>query len=337
MKKILISLLIIAIGLLFSTSCERDTSSALSDEQLEMESISESISDEENEYFVDWGIDDGAEDNMYDGFSSFSDGISFPKLLEPIDNVIRFGRRINHRHRRRIIIDRISPDSILVKVVRVLNGQFVVFQKLDIRTPTDSIRIYRKPLTHIVARNSIFVKRLNTEVAKRNPRRRWKLAAISLSDGESVPEPTVKIHKVTVNTNYGQEMVFINPLETMMNIPEDLPTFTRGEEVTVQAYVCNSTANPVFDPITGATETVLLHFGINPYHHARRRFVFLEKDPLTDCNIYEGTWIVRQKANRPFHAVVDVIDNGTIYDDDNDTYPYNSVTWGCPYIVKLGE
>jgi hypothetical protein len=337
MKRILISLLILSIGLFLTTGCERDTSSALSDEQLEMESISESIWDEENEYFVDWGIDDGSEDNMYDGFSSFSDGISFPKLLEPINNVIRFGRRINHRHKRRIVIDRISPDSIFVKVARVLDGQFVVFQKLDISTPIDSIRIYRKPLRHIVARNSIFVKLLDTEEAKRNPRRRWKLKAISLSDGESIPEPTVKIDKVVVKTDYGQEMVFTNPLETMMNIPEDLPTFTRGEEVTVQAYVCNSTENPVIDPVTGATETVLLHFGINRYHHARRKFVFLEKDPLTDCNIYEGTWIVCQKANRPFHAIVDVIDNGTIYDDDNDIYPYNSVTWGCPYIVKFGE
>jgi hypothetical protein len=50
-------------------------------------------------------------------------------------------------------------------------------------------------------------------------------------------------------------------------------------------------------------------------------------------NVYQGTWVVRDRF-RVHHAVIDVIDNGSIFDDDVNLYPYNSVTWSTPYLVR---
>ncbi|HFE63041.1 MAG TPA: hypothetical protein ENK14_01335 [Caldithrix sp.] len=341
MKKLIVGLMIAMFGLFLVVGCEKDTGSALSEEQLEQQSeqyAMNSIADDNNEYLIDWGIDDVSEDNMFDGFSTFSPNLTLPKMMAPINNVVRFGRKINNRFRRRVEIVRISPDSLFFKVTRELNGRFVIFEKIGgDSTQPDTFAVYRKPMRHLITRNAIFVKRTNDEDALRNPRRRWKLASISLSKGESRPVPTVEIHKLAIATSSGDTFTYVNPLRTKLEIPGDLPTFLQGETVTVIALVSNSTVNPVPDPVTGATETVLLHFGINRQHHARKRFHFVGIDPTTGYGIYKGQWVVHEPANRPFHAVVDVIDNGTIYDSDTQMYPYNSATWGCPYRVVLSK
>lgn len=337
MKKLIISLTVLIAGFLLLIGCQKDTSSTLSQEPSDEQSIQELLLDEENEYLVDWGIDDGDKDNMFNGFNPFSPDLSIPKITTPIDNVVRYGRRIHRRFPRQIIINFISPDSVRIHLERVLVGKFFIFQKLDSSSaPPDSIVIYRKPLRHSVARNVLLVRRASDEASiDHNPRRRFKLAALSLGLGYSRPEHTVKIHRVTVSTSSGDSIEFTNPLQTMLEIPEDLPTFVRGEQVTVRALVSNSSDSLIYDPQTGATETVLLHFGINPRHHARKKFVFIGEDPVTGFNIYEGNWTVHEPAHRPFHAVVDVIDNGTIYDDNEQVFPYNSTTWSTPYRVVL--
>lgn len=347
MKKLFISLIGLAIGLFLIAGCEKNSTptsneySNLTDEELvEQSLLNEDDPDfaEVQDYLVDWGIDDGSEDNMYDGFSTFSPGSFLPKVMNPIDNVIRFGRKINRRAPRTVLIRRISEDSILVNLERVLVGRFFIFQMLDSgSTPPDTVVIHTKPLTHRVMRKSIFVRRSSNDELARFPRRRWKLAAVSLGNGMSRPEPTVEIHELNIESSGGTSLTFTNPLETMLSIPGDLPTFAQGEIVTVVALVSNSSSNPVFNPTTGATETVLLHFGLNRFHHARKRFQYMGVDPATGYSIYEGEWTIHEPANRPFHAVVDVIDNGTIYDDDVETYPYNSATWGCPYRVVLSK
>jgi hypothetical protein len=49
-------------------------------------------------------------------------------------------------------------------------------------------------------------------------------------------------------------------------------------------------------------------------------------------NVYKGQWTIGQWPG-VHHAAIDVIDNGTIFDDDINTYPYNSTTWSTPYKV----
>lgn len=324
MKKLGIFFMISLITMIGMLGCEKDTSSAVDDNTLSEMELKESILDEENDYLLDWGIDDGSEGNIYDGYGSF------PKVMDPIDEVLRFGRIINHRSRRQFTITRLNPDSVLVSVTRQLNGKFVIF---GVDTNLQDTSIYRKDLTHVVRRKAIFVKGLASDHIQDNPGRgRWRLQSVTLGEGMSQPTNTIQIHEVVVSNSAGNSIVFTNPLETFLTIPDDIPTFSTGETVTISVKLKNMSSNP-FIGLDGATETVLLHFGRNRFHHSRKRLTYVDTDPTTGNSIYEGSWQIGQQPYRIRHAIVDAIDNGTIFDDDEIAYPYNSTTWCAPYRV----
>lgn len=333
MKKLGIFLIIGLLVLFTIIGCEKDSSSTIDDETLSQMELQESALDEENEYLMDWGIDDGNENNMFDGYSSFPK-TGFPKILDPINNVLRFGRKINNRFRRRVILTRINEDSVLLSITRQLNGRFVIFEKIDYdTTDPDTLAIYRKPLTHIVKRKVIFIKRNANDQEQDIPGRgRWKLQAVTLGQGVSNPAHTIRIHNVTVYNSVGDSIVFTNPLETFLSVPDDIPTFSTGDMITIRVKLENSTSTPFIGP-DGATETLLLHYGRNRYHHARKRFTYMGTDPVTSYSVYEGYWQIGQQPFRVRHTIVDAIDNGTIYDNDETAYPYNSTTWSAPYRV----
>jgi len=328
MKKLGIFLVVILIAMFTVVGCEKDSNSAVDDSVLSEMELQESALDEENDYLLDWGIDDENESNMFDGYSSFPRVFGFPKVMDPIDNVLRFGRKINHRFRRQIIITRLNPDSVLVSITRQLEGRFIIFA---IDTVLQDTSIYRKPLTHTVKRKAIFVKR-HPRYQDNPGRGRWRLQSVTLGEGMSQPISTIQIHEVVVHNSTDDSIVFTNPLETFLTIPDDIPTYNTGQMVTIRVKLENTTSNP-FIGQDGATETLLLHYGRNRHHHGRKRFTYMGTDPATGYSVYEGFWQVGQQPFRVRHAIVDAIDNGTIYDDDEITYPYNSATWCAPYRV----
>ncbi|NOX37846.1 MAG: hypothetical protein GXO78_09955 [Calditrichaeota bacterium] len=320
---LMFGLSILIAGILF-VGCEKNVTTIL-DEEAELEEL---VLDEENDYLFDWGIDDGSEDNLFSlNFRmSYPDG--FNKPLTPIENVVRFGRIIKQRYPRTIIYRRTARDSALLFLERVLEGRFVIMSRIGSDSSNaDSMVVYRKPLRHIVRRKAVFVPRTENPQGRRG----WKLKAISLGQGNS-PRSTIRIQKLVVINTAGDSLVFTDPLKTMMQIPEDIPRFSRGEEVTVQVYLTNNTSHPVYHPDTGATETVILHYSRSRKKRGRKLFTFMGTNE-DGVNIYQGTWKV-QEAPRVYHVIVDVIDNGTIFDSDPEMYPYNSVTWSCPYIVE---
>lgn len=344
MKQLSVFLIIALISAFVLVGCEKDTQSPINDELQDEIELREMAADEGEDYLIDWGIDDGDENNMFDGYSSFSPNTTLPKILTPINNVTRFGRKINNRFARQITLTRIAPDSVLLSVTRELRGRFVIFENINSdTTDPDTLAIYRKPLRHIVKRNAIFVKRHpgDSDVSGENDRgfrRHWKLQSVSLGSGLSAPTHTIQIQEVVIYNSQGDSIVFTEPLHTFLNIPEDIPTFSPGEMVTIKVTLENLTASPFPDPNgSGATETVLLHYGVNRHHHARKRFDFVGTDPVTGFNVYEGTWQIGQQPFRVRHAIVDAIDNGTIYDNDPNAFPYNSATWSSPYRVRLTD
>lgn len=318
--KRLIGLVVIALlAMLLVVGCEKDASQPVvqNDETV----VTQMAQSEDDEYLFDEGIDDGSENNMYDGYSSFG------KVSTPIDSVKRFGRLVHQRPRRVITdVQHIGPDTMSVFTAREFTGQFVIISK-----PDDSTVVrYTKPLRHVVRRVALYVRRNPNEVTGR---RGWELAEVSLGQGNSLPRATIEIKEIAITSSGGVNVVYTHPLHTMLSIPEDILLFSPGDTVTVQVKLLNSTPNPV-DPLgNGSTETVLLHYGVNRQHHARKRFEYVGVDPLTGDQVYQGSWTIGQQPFRLRHVVVDAIDNGTIFDDDTATYPYNSTTWSAPYRV----
>ena len=325
MKKLIIffgSLLLILIAM----ACQEDQMAILSNSEDDQSVVTELATSEEEVLLFDALVDDGSEENMYDGYSSFGSGIG--KVTAPINSVWRFGRKFDPFPRRVVRDVRfVTRDSAVVTVNRLFTGKFVVISKEEDSTGTNVISIYRKPMKHLHQRRAIYVTRASSESDGR-----WKLEAVSLGLGESRPESTIEILEAHISSNMGLDYTITDPLNIYLGSRAEIPKVVPGEEITVVIKVLNHTTNPVILD-NGTTETVLLHFGRNRNHHARKRFHFVGQDPVTGANMYKGTWTVGQVADRFYHAAFDVIDNGTIYDDDSTTYPYNSLVWALPYHV----
>ncbi len=337
MKRHMVILLVVTsmvLALMGLTGCEKNPEGALS-EDVELQAFAQ----DEN---VDLLFDEGIDDPDIEGSSAPGMPVAFKgsleDLLSPLNNVVRYGRRIRERFPRTLAIRRIAPDTFKVFLERVLAGSFVIVEKLN--SEADTFVVHRKPLRHIVRRTAIFVRKKadgalgnpsDLDRGRRPRRGRWMLNAISLLQGNS-PNSTIRIHEVTVTSSSGQSFTFSNPLQTLLNIPDDIPVFAPDEEVVVQVSVENNTPNPLPDS-SGALEKVLIHFNTNRHQHHRKEMRFVGKDPSTNFDLFEATFVVGPQRDAFFHAIVDAIDNGTIFDSDEGTYPYRSTTWAVPYFI----
>ncbi len=328
MKRLIVLLMLGLMAVFFTTACQKDTAPNGPGTTLDDETIVQNMAtDDEEEYLFDEFINDRGDEYGSINFSTFG------KVSVPLDTVLRFGRHVR-QFPRRVVVDirRIARDTISVGVGREFVGDFVVVGVEDTAS-ADTVERFFKRLAHVVRRRALFVRRHDVDI-ETDRHRGWRLAAISFGQGNSIrPESTIDILEVTVTSSSGDSLVITDPLHQLMYLPEDILRFNRGDQVTVQVKLINNTQNPVDPNGNGSTETVLLHYGVNRQHHARKLFTFVGTDPTTGANVYEGTWTIRQHPGRLYRAVVDVIDNGTIYDTDPHTYPYNSTTWSAPYVV----
>lgn len=323
MNRICYPLFLFFFGAFLLMGCNETANNALEeDPDLIVEEIAV---DENNDFLYDTGLDDIAEENMYNGFSSYG---RLPGNQPTIDDsTIRFGRKINRRGIRRVSVERISPDTLLVRAQRQLAGFFYVFNKVD---SSDVWNAFRKPLQHKIDRAAIYVKRDSSNATDRH---NWQLNSVTLARGNSQPTATIRIQKVSVfRRSSGDTLVFQNPLDTYISA-ENIPTFTSGEPILVRVYLSNATNNPIDPYMTGATETLLLHYGAHRGGKVRVPFTFAGVDRETGLQVYEGSWTVHETRGRVHQAIIDAIDNGTIYESNNEDFPYNASHWSIPYRV----
>lgn len=280
-------------------------------------------------------MDDGAE-NTFSVDDPNWDTSGLPKVATDNDDYWKraiFGRRVESRTRRVEI--NFTSDTTAQAIVHInFTGKFI---SLTGGLSGDSVIINRftKPMEHDVERIINLAKYTDQrrDVSRVNPDRlyRWHIVSTSLGDGLSNPS-TVSIVQVTIMPEGQDAIVISDPLEYMITrrAALRLPVFS---EVKVQVKIKNETTNPIEHPMaSGSYENVRLHYGLNRLgHHAKRPFKYVGQDDNGN-QIYEGSWIVRQHPGT-HHAVIDLIDNGTIFNEDNDAYPYSSATWGMPYIV----
>jgi hypothetical protein len=323
MKKIT-SIILVAF-LLIIWGCSKDTvptDSALSDEdQIMSEILAIEGSADEDYFYAD--IDEESEENFDEPF-----GDSFQKPIVPL----RFGRVRLHPVLKNIRIVFTSDTSAEAYFHKTIRGNFISL--VADTSDSDTVKIYRtlRPMGHEFDRIVHFVKRDG----------RWMLEDFSMVLGNSlgvintadaeIVNTTLEIKKLVIEVD-DRIVEITDPLEYFQT-RESIFNFPHGTTVKLKVHVSNRTLNPVgFPGVPDQTEIVRLH-------HARHRLRHLHKINMFDYagrddngnNVYEGKWVVGEWPG-VHHAAIDVIDNGTIFDDDVNKYPYNSTTWCSPYKV----
>jgi len=220
---------------------------------------------------------------------------------------------------------------------KIMRGRFVILAADT--SDSDTAQVYRvkKKLAHEFQRVAHFVKREGETL-----RERWRLFEFSMVFGQSLDRDdstTVKtditIVKLLVEPSEGDTVEITDPL-SFFQTKRSVFAYTPGTEVKLTVHVNNETNNPLYFPLgTQSTELVRLHHTRHRKHrfHGIKPFTYVGQD-ADGNNIYEGSWVIGNRFG-VHHAVIDVIDNGTIHDDDEETYPYSSTTWSSPYKVKM--
>lgn len=324
------------IALVTLWGCTKDNGPNDQTEASDESSIQALIASYEGSDSLDYFYADLDEENE-GNFSIMEDNSGLESLGKPIIP-LHFGRikaRPVYRDLRIVFESDTTATAIFRKVMR---GNFVILAA-DTSTGTDTALVYRtrKQMGHEFTRVAHFVKR-NSDSKWRG----WKLLDFSLVDGTSLARTdsntaysTMQIMKMVIQPSNGEAVEITDPLAYFQN-RKNIFNFERGTEVMVTVTVRNSSPAPVIFPQdTQATELVRLHFGRHRHMHdwGVKRFDWIGQDENGD-NVYQGIWTVRQRFG-VHHAVIDVIDNGTIRDDDEAAYPYNSVTWSTPYFVRF--
>ena len=240
---------------------------------------------------------------------------------------LRYGRIITKREPTiQVVFD--TDTTATAYVSRHLEGRFVSMTG-KMENDTLTLKKFDKPLVHDISRIVKLVKFRNDTT---NERRNWKVSSVSMAEGASSPND-IAIVSLTIYPENQDSIVVTDPAAYFINGVSML-TLPRQTDVTVRVKVKNNTSNPIFFPRdTQATESVRLQYGRNRRgDHAKKPFTFEGKDNAGN-NVYVGNWTVKQFAGYQ-HAVIDVIDNGTILSSDDVNYPYESSTWGMPYRVS---
>ena len=324
-------MLLTALTLMFLWSCEQSTDSLSDQESQEIQAIQSTIEDSLDLYFD--VLDDESEGNILTDAPNWLEGS--PDLGKVVCTGLRFGRIRTRKTERTVDIVLDTDSTATAHVHSNMGGYFLVVKCTD-EGDSVSYNRYKKPMMHEIDR-VIKLHKVNfpvytQDIKNDNRRRGWRIRGISLADGCS-PEKNVIIEKLTIMAVGIDTVEIDDPLNYFMG-GFNVFRFPRWTNVILRVQVKNNTSNPVVYPDgTEATEHVRLHYGRNIRgHFARTGFKWVEK--VDDSNVYEGQWTVRQFFGM-HHAVIDVIDNGTILNKDADAYPYESNTWSAPYHVSI--
>lgn len=315
-----ISLILGLILLITLVACKEDSQSpnngvnSSEEEALILEAL-----DKSDEVYEE--VDDADDSNYDDGNPNWG-----ATSLEKSGLRVHFGRRVTKREGK-VEVVLTSDTTATVYIERIFTGKLVSKTGEQVNDSTFSMQKFEKPLHHEVDRIVYMRKfREDAQVERRN----WKVESISLADGISVPS-SVTITEVALYPENQPAVVISEPTKYFLN-GVNMFTFPRHTEIKVVVKVANNTVNPVEWPQgSGATEHARVHFGRNRKGHVAKT-VLKFKGTENGLNIYEGIWTVQQLKGM-HHAIIDVIDNGTILKSDDANYPYSSATWGTPYRV----
>lgn len=231
--------------------------------------------------------------------------LSGPATREDI-NPFKFWREITDREITRVISVNDTAGTADAAIYAELWGTFNV---LDWNST-----IYEKPLHHLGERYAQFAYDLewmpgpaygDENKGTQHRHGPWRLTAISGFVAQS-DTTTMVIDWIRVQSE-SVDVTITDPL-ALLSVPDEIMTFSRGDEVTV------TVSGPPADAL------VFLHA---PYR----------KMPLVyEDGTFQGTWIVNRKGGHC--AWVEALAHDSLFDSE---YPEDVKIWGMPYEVLFDE
>jgi len=249
---------------------------------------------------------------------SYEDGL--PKTTEQID-AVRFGR-LGRYKLESVDVEFTTDTTAIATIVHSLNGKFLILAT-NATDPNAIGTLYSKDMTNTIVRKAKLRKVRNTGVDRRD----WRVVAVSGAVASS-PTTTLTINELTIQTSDTSKLTVTDPLAYFFS-RDSLREYHRGDSVKVFLKLTNTND---FPPPPG--ETVLVRHGMDHHFHRTRTPLHddgLYPDVAAGDGIYSGAFRLGFRHG-VFHGGVDIIDNGTIYDD---VAPYNSVVWALPYFVRF--
>jgi hypothetical protein len=158
----------------------------------------------------------------------------------------------------------------------------------------------------------------------------WVLTAISPVKLNASPPSQQTVFIESLRAYIGSDLIWeATDPATLYSVPENLPTFSQGDEVRVEAEVVNTSTAGWYPH-----EFVFLHRPGPGIMGRRTRDIMFDDgtngDELASDGVYTRVYMISPCSGRHF-AAVDVIDSGTFADLET---PYNSAALGMPYIVQ---
>lgn len=345
------TLAIVSIFLLAVVGCSKNPAEMV-DNQLE--DGLKAVVEDNMDYFTTDGLnDDGAQPVSY-----LTGGFLKPEvLIEPI----KFGRKGSFKLES-LNVTKNEGGLLEAVIMYSFDGNFFIVAKDSTNsTPVDTL--YKKEMKNTVTRRALFIaqdsthpmftdtlheKGMKNKIRRRTPFERlgytknrgkkqightkahgqnWKLRGISGS--ELVSENcTITIDEVRIIASNGNSWTITNPMDFFTTI-EEIPTFQPKDSIKVYVTLQNTNDFP-----EKPGSTVLLRYRNDRGMHRARKSLHddgIAPDEVAGDGVYSGMWIIGDRRG-VFHAFVDVIDNGTLYDD---AAPYDSRAWGIPYKVHF--
>ncbi len=314
---------LLGFALIWLAACQQNTTNTTppSDQTAAIESILADSTD----LFYD-ALDDSDDSNITTEGANWLGGST--TLAKTSRFKLHYGRIRTKPVERSIQVTLDTDSTATAYVYTKFIGKFVVF-KARMDSNSFSFDRYAKPLEHEVERIVHLRKFRNTDV----PRKNWKITDVSLKYGAS-PNHTVEIVELDIMPAGYDTVAITDPL-AYFERGSNMFNYSRWTDIRLRVKVRNTTANPVIFPEnTQATEMVRLVYGRNHRGNFGRNYFEWKGQDGQGNNIYEGNWTIKQLPGI-HHAVIDVVDNGTILNPDAETYPYNSTTWSTPYRVTV--
>ncbi|NWF50173.1 MAG: hypothetical protein HXY49_06500 [Ignavibacteriaceae bacterium] len=219
----------------------------------------------------------------------------------------------------------IQGDTAYGRVTKTFEGNLLILASYD-SAANQPDTLIKKPMTVVITRNVIFVRRANTD----NPYNNWRIAAISLPEGGTSSHPNIDLKKITIFLPNGDTLEVNSPNDYYLSRGpgwwRQLPVIPRNETTLIRVELTSSYSEDDF---------VTLTYGAmgNGLHRAKKRFVLVSSTPNGNVfdKVYEQSYTTHQFPGF-FHAIINAFPYFAIKDD---SAPVESESWGVPYLVKF--